>query len=385
MDFNEFVKGKHILIIEGYARQCLPFMRSFKKLGCEISLLCNSKLDLGYVSRFPDHKIIGICDPEKYDESEGYICNLIKNGNFDLVFPLVDFSARILSENKVELSKYAIIVSNDESVFSLAHDKLAVMNVCNKYDIPCPKTLDGVKSIKSIINLSFPIVIKPRKGYGARGFHCFNTENEILEFNDVENLSEYVVQEYIPQVDNNISVNIFIDNVGIVKSCFAYRSTRWFPLKGGTGTFNILVENKQAMKDCINLCKRIGLRGWVGIDLINDPRDEIAKVIEINPRVLACSKIGFDFGIDMGKMILQNEFGFEVEEQNPIYKDVKVRMSQTDILWFLKSPDRFRCYPSWFSNKNTKDQTFSWDDPLPWFAFLLKGLSQFIKEEEKRK
>ena len=96
-------EGKKILILEGYARQCLPFMRSFKKLGCEVTLLCNSKIDLGYVSRLPDHKILGICDPDSYEESERFICDLIKKGNYDLVVPLVDFSARILSENKVEL------------------------------------------------------------------------------------------------------------------------------------------------------------------------------------------------------------------------------------------------------------------------------------------
>ena len=52
---QEDYKGKHILILEGYARQCLPFMKSFKKMGCEITLLCGSKLDLGYWSRYPDH------------------------------------------------------------------------------------------------------------------------------------------------------------------------------------------------------------------------------------------------------------------------------------------------------------------------------------------
>ena len=123
-------KGKRILILEGYARQCLPFMRSFKKHGCEVTLLCNSKLDLGYVSRYADHKILGICDPDRYEESAAYICNLIKTGNYDLVLPLVDFSARILSENKEELSQYAEIASNDKEVFQIAQDKLSVMRIC---------------------------------------------------------------------------------------------------------------------------------------------------------------------------------------------------------------------------------------------------------------
>jgi hypothetical protein len=46
MDF----KGKRVLILEGYAKQCLPYLREFKKFGCETTLLCSSKLDCGYSS-----------------------------------------------------------------------------------------------------------------------------------------------------------------------------------------------------------------------------------------------------------------------------------------------------------------------------------------------
>ena len=63
---DERFKGKHMLILEGYARQCLSFMKSFKKMGCEVTLLCGSKLDLGYWPRYPDHKSVGICDPERF-------------------------------------------------------------------------------------------------------------------------------------------------------------------------------------------------------------------------------------------------------------------------------------------------------------------------------
>ena len=107
MDWKDTVKGKHILILEGYARQCLPFMREFKKLEMEVSLLCHTKMDCGYASRLPDHKILGICNPDEHEKSEKYIVELVKTGRFDLVLPLVDFSASILAKNKEELSKYA--------------------------------------------------------------------------------------------------------------------------------------------------------------------------------------------------------------------------------------------------------------------------------------
>lgn len=379
-------RGKKILILEGYARQCLPFMRSFKKRGCEVSILCKSRLDIGYVSRYADRRILGICDPERYEESRDFICDLVKRNSYDLVLPLVDFSARILSENKAELSQYARVASNEPDVFAVSQDKLSVMRVCMENGVSCPKTLTEAGSIDEVVaaDLTYPIVVKPRRGCGAKGFHRYDSEEELRSFGDEANMRDYVVQEYIPQSDSNLAVNLFIDDNGETKTAFTYASRRWFPLKGGTGTLNELVDRPDAVEIAKKLAAALGLRGFAGIDLIDDPRDGVPKVIEVNPRILACAKIGFDGGVDLGELLLEKEFGQTVRERNSYKTGIYSRMAQTDVLWFLKSPDRWKVKPSWFRLKGTKDQTFSWRDPAPWFAFLIQGLIRVKSEIEKR-
>ena len=101
-------RPEHVLILEGYCKQSLPFIRAFKELGCEVSVLCGSRLDCSYASRLPDHKILGVCDFARPEESERFIVDLVKSGRFDIVFPPFDFSARILSHHKQELSAYAV-------------------------------------------------------------------------------------------------------------------------------------------------------------------------------------------------------------------------------------------------------------------------------------
>ena len=388
MDWKDTAKGKHILILEGYARQCLPFMREFKKLGMEVSLLCHTKLDCGYASRLPDHKILGMCNPDEYDKSEKYIVKLIKTGRFDMVLPLVDFSASILAKHKEELSKYAIICVSDKEVFEKSQDKLQVMEICIKNGIPCPKTLVGISSIKEIVesNIQFPIVIKPRRGCGAKGFHKILNSNElekVVSENNI-NLIDMVVQECLPIDSALISDNIFIDKEGKIKSSFLYRCHRFYPLTGGTGTFNMTFDRADVHKECANLVKIMGLRGCVGVDLMIDPRDNTAKVIEINPRILACSKIGFVAGVNQAYQLIEDVYGDSVTSIMKYKSGVGVRMSQIDILWFLKSSERFKANPSWFKIRGVKDQTFSFDDPLPWFAFLLRGFVNLKSEEEKR-
>ena len=61
-----------------------------------------------------------------------------------------------------------------------------------------------------------------------------------------------------------------------------------------------------------------------------------------------------------------------------------LRYMHTDVLWFLKSPNRFKCKPSWFSFKNTTDQIFSWSDLWVFFAFTLQGFAKLSKDKKKR-
>lgn len=381
-------EGIRVLVLEGYARQSLPVMRALKELGCKVSVLCNSKMDIAYASRIPDEKILGICDTEKYTETEECIRNLLKTGRFDVVIPLVDFSEKILAYNKDEFSNYAKVLSNSKEVFDVAQDKLSVMKLCEENGIPHPKTVFDAKTAEEVLekNLMFPIIVKPRRDCGARGILHFNTEKEFLDYTkkkdvDFEGL---VIQEYIPQDLQNMSANLFVDKDGNVKSNYMYASYRWFPVKGGTGTFNITVDEPKARESAEKLVKIAGIRGLCGVDFIKDPRDGKAKVLEINPRIMACAKIGFLAGVNQIKQALENEFSDNVTEMLDYKKDMRVRMSQVDFLWFIKSPDRFRAKPSWFSMKNTKDQTFSWDDPLPWIAFLLQGLKRYKKEIDRR-
>ena len=368
MDIKEIAKGKHVLVLEGYCKQCLPFIRGFKKLGCEVSVLCSSRLDCGYASRLPDHKILGTCFIDKPKESEEYIIDLIKNGKYDLVFPSFEFSARILSHNKEELSKYAIIYSNDADIFDKANDKNEVMRVCMENDIPCPYTLFGVERPEDIANskLKYPIIIKPRRSYGGRGFHPFDTHEELVDYVNKKGISlaDYVIQERIPADRIGVSCNAFVDRNGDVKSCFSYVCKHMYPEVGGTSTLNALIDRPDLAVTCKKLLKKMNVRGVVGVDIMIDSRDNIGKVIEINVRPAHAITIGFISGFDLCQQIMEDAYEQPVTEFNTIRTDFCLRIGQTDMLWFLKSPDRFKKSPRRMGYRKVYEQMFYWDDPM---------------------
>ena len=380
----ELAKGKHVLILEGYCKQCLPFIRGFKDLGCEVTVLCHTKLDCGYASRLPDHKIIGVCDLKRPEESEKYIVDLIKTGKYDLVYPLFDFSARILSHNKMELSKYALIYANDKDIFDRANDKNEVMRVCMNNDIPCPVTLFDVTSISDVKNnnITFPIIIKPRRMYGARGYHRFDSYEDMEQYvkeKDI-NLSEYVIQEFVPEGSKLMGANIFIDRNGEIKSSYLYICEHIYPEDGGTSTLNAILVRDDIKEYCNKLVQIMNLRGEVGVDLMLDSRNNVGKVIEINVRPVHGVSVGFFFGVDNAKQVMEDALELPVTNMEISRTDTAVRILQTDMLWFIKSKDRFKRLPKQLGYKHVKEQMFFWDDPLPWFAFLFSGVKDYRKK-----
>lgn len=389
MELKDLYKGKHILILEGYCKQCLPFIRGFRDLGCEVTVLCGSKLDCSYVSRLPKHKILGTCDVHKPKESEEYIVNLIKTGKYDLVFAPFDFSARILANRKEDLTKYAKIYSNDKDIFNDGSDKEEVMRVCMENEIPCPKTYFGIDSIDTLKSkkIEFPIIIKPRKMYGARGFHTFNSLEELEQY--VENtkitLSNYVIQEFIPLGSSVIGGIHMVDKHGVLKSGCLYKCEHLYPEDGGTSTLNSLLDRPDIEQTCEKLIRKMKLKGIIGIDLMIDKRDNIGKVIEINVRPPHGAAIAFLGGINLCQQVLEDAFGKEVTAMKISKYDFCLRILQTDMLWFLSSPNRFRKSPRKLGFKRVKEQMFYWDDPLPWFAFLISGVKDYRKKMLEKK
>ena len=178
---------------------------------------------------------------------------------------------------------------------------------------------------------------------------------------------------------------MFVDGNNEVKTAVVFSKNRWFPIEGGSSTLNITVNRPDIIANCSKLLKSINWRGPADIDLIQDPRDGVAKVMEINPRVSGSVKIAFLAGVDQSKQMLELLFNQPVTEYNYYKIDQRLRCSQTDLLWFLKSKNRFRVKPSYFNRKNTKDQIFSFDDPIPWFTYTIQNICMFKKKMKAKK
>lgn len=377
-----------VLLIEGRARQVMPLMESLHKIGCHVTTYNTSKLDMGYSSRYPDKKILSYCDAKDPEGSWKAISKELKTKQYDLVIPLNDFVAIILSQHKEELKPYVAIAANDWEVFQYASDKLKTMKVCMDNDIPCPKTYSS-ETLEDMQNMDFqfPVCIKPRTGYSAVGFRKIENPNELEKIvkASIDKYGPSLIQEYIPQTDLQYKAEIFIDRHGVMKSCCIFSKIRWYPIDGGSSTLNMTVHRPDIQESCARLLKKIGWRGYADVDLIQDPRDNVAKIMEINPRITGSVKICYACGVNFSKQIIQDHLGLKVTPFMDYEEGKYLRYLHTDLLWFIKSPHRFTCKPSWFDFRNSVDQIWNMKDPLPWLTYTLANITKVKADANKRK
>ena len=388
---NRDINKKYVVLLpEASGRQVLPMAKAFYELGCDVITVQEHKADLGNKTKYAAKKyVIEGVDTDECVATEFYTA-LLKKEHIDLVIPLSDFSAGIFARMKseVEANSSTVIATNEYKVFMDAFDKLNTMKICMANGIPCPYTLDAVSSIEDVPEtLKYPVLLKPRSSCGSIGLHIAQDRESLKKYIEQvhsENLGEVLVQEFIPQSGRQYNAHFVLDKNHTVKSAVLAEKCRWFPIDGGASTLCRTIHNSQILDECEKLLKVIGWVGYCDLDLMEDPRDGSIRVIEINARISANVKLCMAAGVNIAEQLLQLYRGETVSDKLVYGDDVRLRCMHTDLLWFIKSPKRFKSDPSWFSLRRTTDQIWMWSDPAPFFSFSIQALGRYRKEMKKR-
>lgn len=358
--------------------------KALRQLGCRVTTICASRLDLGCHSRFITRWHRG---PRGQEDPEGFlsrISEILRADPQDVVIPLTDGSATVLSQHKLELSAHSRIAVPDWPIFLYARDKLLTMRACQELGIPAPKTWlqDTLPLDPRGIGLQFPVVVKPRQSYGAIGFSRVDAPHSLAEvfLLTQARYGPALVQEYVPQTGLQYKAELMTDTDGSLKAAVVFSKIRWYPVNGGSSTLNVTVDRPDIIESCMRLLRHVNWMGYADIDLIQDPRDGLPKIMEINPRITGSVKIAFEAGVDFAEMVVRQALGHVFPAHLEYAKGIYLRYLLPDLLWLVRSPNRFSCRPSWFDFRRTTDQIFSFDDPLPGISFALQSLIRLIHE-----
>jgi predicted ATP-grasp superfamily ATP-dependent carboligase len=312
---------------------------------------------------------------------------LTKN-KIDIVIPLSDKSASFLSKYKYELLPYSKFIIPDYDIFIKGYNKNLLMRVCKENNFPHPKTIEIESPDKfALSKFVFPATLKPNYTTGGRGMTKVDTPANLYPIlnNTIKKYGKCHLQEFIKEGGKQFKVQLFVDEkCNLIQSSVIYKQ-RYYPEIAGSSCCNITIENKELVDICYSVLKMIKWIGFADFDLIEDTKDGITKIMELNPRIPACIKSVIKSGVDYGAIIAEASLGNPHKEY--IYTTgKKLRHIGFECLWFFYSKNRFKTKPNWFNffDKDLSFQDFRWKDPLPFFYGTIGNIKQQLNSEFRK-
>ena len=380
-------KNIRVLVTDGRGRQTLTVLHGLKELGCTISVLCASKLDCCYVSNVPNEVILDSRASAAHPDYQAYILSLAKTGRYDVLLPVAEMSTNKITEIEDVLSRHIRLACAPREAYINAFDKQRTFEIAAQRGIPAPRTRLQSETVEEYLGkVSFPLIIKPRNGVGSIGFHKFEKREDFepyLQAHGID-LDKYVLQEFV-DYEKRLGTILFVDQKDRIGMAYADEVLRWYPLDAGSACCIRSIDYPQVLEWSADLLKAMHWRGIAALSFMVDRNTGVPKLLEINGRIPASIRLSRQCGFNVAKLLLEMAYDQEVE-QYPANREFGqvTRHFHAEIPWFMRSPDRFRSDPSWFSWKKTRDVVFWRDDVKPWVSYTVQKLFGYGEFKKKR-
>ncbi|MEG3033039.1 MAG: carboxylate--amine ligase [Enterococcus sp.] len=216
-----------------------------------------------------------------------------------------DGYAELLSQHKEELKEYYVFAANDYTLFEKLINKVSFYDICEKYQLPYPKTLIITKDmvvdgkLNQDLPFEFPVALKPANSveWLSVDFEgrkkAFIIDN-LSEFNMILDrlykagyTSEMIAQDFIPGDDSNMRVlNAYVDQNGHTRFMFLGHPLLEDPAPAAVGNYVVIVpdENDAIYQTIKSFLEKINYVGFANFDMKYDRRDGQYKLFEINLR-----------------------------------------------------------------------------------------------------
>lgn len=320
------------------------------------------------------------------------------NLNGWVLMPVGDEYVEILSANREALSAIYRVTTAPLDVTSFALDKRQTYRRADELGIAAPWTAVG-NSLADIESetIPYPVILKP-----AVNHHFFPQTNiKALPADNAAELQrgfaqmsryikpdEILVQERIPGGgENQFSFCAVCQNGRAYASLVAQRG-RQYPVDfGNASTFVFTTDQPVVEESGRRFLESIGFDGLAEVEFKFDPRDGKYKILDVNPRTWGWHTLGKAAGIDFPYLLWRQAVGLPV---TPIetHRDAAWIREITDFVSIAKSRSPMaevkKLLRAVFSRKLTS-ATFSFTDPVPFFAEFALWISSGLSRQKKAK
>jgi len=256
-----------------------------KMQGVKVYVISNKKYSTMRHSRYV-HKFTYYPKTDSELDWIDHINKEIEKHDIDVVMPVWEIGVKALVRHREKIlfkDKLCLLPSLND--LTIAGDKLLLTQHLQTHDLPYPKSipLDSIDQLDHVDELKFPVLIKPKEGFGGgHGIRIFNAKKDIEHY-FIANKIDYacLLQEYIEGYD--IDCSVLCKNGEILAFTIQrgnMQGSRAFSPPIG---LDFLYE-KELYNVVERLMKSLNWSGVAHIDMRYDQNTKQFMVIEINTR-----------------------------------------------------------------------------------------------------
>lgn len=398
--------GYGALVAEGECPVAIPILRSLARKGISVAAMVSINRPFPRFSKYCDRLIL-VPSTAREKEYAVAVEKIVKKMRFDVLFPIFEWSLMPISKNRDKISPYVRLPIADHEAILVCYDKLSTLKLAISEGVPIPQTyfVRNLAELKEVAHkISYPAVVKPRWSMVWHGDRAFHKRGGVVNSAD-ELIAAYVsmhrhfpfplIQEYVSGTNYSVAC---LYNHGKPRAFCCIKVYRAWPPTGGNSCFRESVELDYRMRKYAE--KMLEALHWHGIAEVEfrvDSRDNVPKLMEINPRFWGSLSVAVKAGVDFPYLL----YRIAVEgDTNSVFNyrvGVKGRYFEQELLYltslFKKASNpnpvvrqKFRLLMDWLKlyEPGLFYDFFDWDDPLPFMYSLVSsplGLLKFWKEK----
>lgn len=314
-------KSKLVILMLGGARRVSMaelLCKSGKRLGYEVEIVSYELLRQVPIASVGKVEVgLKWTDPEVVDD----IVRVATEYEVNIILPFVDGAIEIASLCREKLPSVFIPVS-DPGMAAKMFDKVDAAKAFKEASLPIPKTY-------SVLSADLPAIAKPRHGSASRGIRIFYNMDELMH---LENLSDYLIQEYIERREE-YTVDCYVDMSGRIL-CTVPRLRE--EVSGGevTRTRTCRIEELIDMSHCV--INAFSLRGPVTLQYLHDLDNNRFLLMEVNPRLgggVICSIFA---GAPITDYIVQESLGIDLQPCDDWSDNTLMTRYMKEVIFFDK-------------------------------------------------
>jgi len=383
-----------VFVMESQTKASLPVIESMARAGVRVACGSEKRFNSGFMSRHCRERHVYPSPRDRKREFQEWLLALCERRRFEMLFAMGHYGALAVCEIQDALRGFTKVLIPPLPRFREAYEKIPTMKAALRAGVPIPDSWfpeddGGIDAVIPRIE-RWPVLVKPSVGVGARGITwCYNADELRTNYSRISaEQGVCYVQDFVPPGGMQYKVDMLVDDGQRALAGVVYGKTRMYPPDGGSSVLNFSADRPDILDLSRRMLVELKWTGFCDFDFVDDPRDNVAKLMEINPRFPESFNMGCSIGIDFPGMMLRLARGEAVHPVTDYPKNRFLRFLPGDLLWFLRvsNKQRFSTWPGWFRffDRDTAYQLIRADDPGPILGYALENLAALFDRRTRR-